>query len=67
MKIRFSKWNILYTEGVRKGLTLKELQINIYLTKKILRIKIPYGIISYNRKYADYIHRLTEKIRKEYE
>jgi hypothetical protein len=67
--IRFRVMNIIYTEGFRKGLTLKILHISIYskFFKKLQFISIPFWFMSYNRKYANYIHKVSEQIRNDRE
>jgi hypothetical protein len=70
MKIINSRvWNILYTEGILKGFTIKQLRVMVYfkLFNKITVVGIPFWIIGYDRKYADYIHRVSKQIRKDYE
>ena len=62
-------WNILYTEGIRKGFTIKQLKVMLYFSHfdKIVRLYIPFWIMGYDRKYADYIHKVSNQIRKDYE
>jgi hypothetical protein len=70
MKIISCKvWNIFYIEGVRKGFTIKQLKVMLYFSRfdKIVRLHIPFWIMGYNREYADYIHRVSKQIRKDYE
>lgn len=61
-------WNVIYTEGILKGLSVKQLSILFYIVHlhKIRRISIPLWIMGYNRKYADYIFRMSERAREEW-
>jgi hypothetical protein len=63
-RLSIETWNILYTEGILTGLTVKMIVFRLFAFRKMLRIGIPYWIMGYDRKLGKRIQRTYEEIQK---
>jgi hypothetical protein len=63
-RLSIETWNILYTEGILTGLTVKMIVFRLFAFRKMLRIGIPYWIMGYDRKQGKYLQEVYEKIRE---
>lgn len=58
------KRDIIYTKGIATGLTVRYFNTMFVMFGKLIRIKIPYKIVGYNREYGKTIRAIDEALRR---
>lgn len=64
MKLWYRLSNVIHTEGIRTGLTVKYLHLTFIMKNKVKRTSIPLWILSYNRKVGLQVREMSERLEK---